>query len=298
MNTKKLDNEFNLSDLYRNGFYVIKNCIDFREATYLSDLSRKLCSQNKEILSHHDNWQGLYNPFYLNNKFLEIIYNPKILYFVEKCLGQDSHPILNMQALFNSQKIEEGKKEEIINNALSRKNHKLSNCNIHTDQLFNNPFNSDSPLQICFLIALDNFNKKTGGTAFVNGSHLLDKPRPDKVNKLNLKKEDLLIPNLEPGDAVVFWGHTWHMAMPNTLTNNRYGLSLRYTHWAIKTMFDYKDYQIPDIKNNLEKELIESLLGKGCVTPSALDKRKFTVTAKSAINQKNIKELFSQSITN
>ena len=50
MNTKKLDKKFyekfNMTDLYRNEFYFIKNCTFFKEATYLSDLSRKLCSQS------------------------------------------------------------------------------------------------------------------------------------------------------------------------------------------------------------------------------------------------------------
>ena len=40
MNTKKLEKKINMNDLYRNGFYFIKNCMYFKEASYLSDLSR------------------------------------------------------------------------------------------------------------------------------------------------------------------------------------------------------------------------------------------------------------------
>ena len=46
MNTKKIDKKFNMTDLYRNGFYFIKNCKCFKKSTYLSDLRRKLCSQS------------------------------------------------------------------------------------------------------------------------------------------------------------------------------------------------------------------------------------------------------------
>ena len=46
MNMKKLDKKINMTDLYRNGFYFIKNCTFFKEASYLSDLIRKLYSQS------------------------------------------------------------------------------------------------------------------------------------------------------------------------------------------------------------------------------------------------------------
>ena len=281
----------NLDELYKYGYSIIPNCLTNQKAVQLAEDASSLCSNNHDIVSTHDHWQGLYNPFYLSRNFLETIYNPFILSYVEHCLGKEANPILNMQALFNSSRVEEYRRDEIINNALLRKNHRLSNSNIHTDQLFNNPFDSKSPLQICFLIALNPFNYKTGGTAFIKSSHLLPKPRPQDIEKLALSKNDLLVPELEPGDAVVFWGHTWHLAMPNTITNERWGLSIRYTHWAIKTMFDYSDYIIPEDISNLEKSLLDSLLGKGSITPNALEERKFTVTKSTNITSENIQFL-------
>ena len=293
MIVNKTMSSLNFNDLYKDGFSIIPNCLSTYEADKLSMIGSNLCEQHSKIVSEHDNWQGLYNPFYLSEEFLKPIYNPFILAFVEKCLGKEANPILNMEALFNSKKVDVKERDEIINNALLRKNNKMSNCNIHTDQLFNNSFDKSSPLQICFLIALNDFNNLTGGTAFVKGSHLLDKPRPQSINKINLKKEDLNVPELKPGDAVVFWGHTWHMAMPNIKNNQRWGLSIRYTHWAIKTMFNYSNFKIPDKLKATEKDVLESLIGRGCITPEAIDERKFTITKSSAITEDNINKLLS-----
>jgi ectoine hydroxylase-related dioxygenase (phytanoyl-CoA dioxygenase family) len=68
---------------------------------------------------------------------------------------------------------------------------------------------------------LDTFTVANGATAFVPGSHLLDKSPKEVLVDLNASHPDEIIIEGQPGDVLVFNGHCWHAGRPNETDHHR-----------------------------------------------------------------------------
>ena len=75
---------------------------------------------------------------------------------------------------------------------------------------------------------LDEFTVENGATAFVPGSHLLDKSPKHVLADLNTSHPDEVIIEGQAGDVFVFNGHGWHAGRPNLTNSHRRGLLVHY----------------------------------------------------------------------
>ncbi|MCI0610924.1 MAG: phytanoyl-CoA dioxygenase family protein [Anaerolineae bacterium] len=75
---------------------------------------------------------------------------------------------------------------------------------------------------------LDEFTVENGATAFVPGSHLLDKSPKHVLADLNASHPDEIIIEGQAGDVFVFNGHCWHAGRPNQTNSHRRGLLVHY----------------------------------------------------------------------
>ena len=75
---------------------------------------------------------------------------------------------------------------------------------------------------------LDEFTVENGATAFVPGSHLLDKSPKHVLADLNASHPDEIIIEGQAGDVFVFNGHGWHAGRPNLTNSHRRALLVHY----------------------------------------------------------------------
>ncbi|MEO7839493.1 MAG: phytanoyl-CoA dioxygenase family protein [Anaerolineales bacterium] len=75
---------------------------------------------------------------------------------------------------------------------------------------------------------LDEFTLENGATAFVPGSHLLDKSPKQVLSDLNASHPDEIIIEGQAGDVLVFNGHCWHAGRPNTTDRHRRAILVHY----------------------------------------------------------------------
>ena len=75
---------------------------------------------------------------------------------------------------------------------------------------------------------LDEFTVENGATAFVPGSHLLDKSPKHVLADLNASHPNEIIIEGQPGDVLVFNGHCWHAGRPNLTKDHRRGILVHY----------------------------------------------------------------------
>jgi ectoine hydroxylase-related dioxygenase (phytanoyl-CoA dioxygenase family) len=75
---------------------------------------------------------------------------------------------------------------------------------------------------------LDAFTVANGATAFVPGSHLLDKSPKEVLGDLNASHPDELVIEGQPGDVLVFNGHCWHAGRPNATDEHRRAILVHY----------------------------------------------------------------------
>ncbi len=75
---------------------------------------------------------------------------------------------------------------------------------------------------------LDQFTVENGATAFVPGSHLLGKNPKEVLADLNASHPAEIIIEGEPGDVIVFNGHSWHAGRPNLTDKHRRAILIHY----------------------------------------------------------------------
>lgn len=75
---------------------------------------------------------------------------------------------------------------------------------------------------------LDEFTVENGATAFVPGSHLLDKSPKQVLTDLNSSHPDEIIVEGQAGDVLVFNGHCWHAGRPNETNGHRRAILVHY----------------------------------------------------------------------
>ena len=106
----------------------------------------------------------------------------------------------------------------------------------HMPATFPAGINASFPLNAQVTIPLDPFTAETGATAFVpHTQHTLRYPNEnDRFYERAARME------AEPGDAIVFFGATWHCAMPNHSTRDRSAVLIQYLPKFVKPMEDLR----------------------------------------------------------
>ena len=126
--------------------------------------------------------------------------------------------------------------------------------------------NGSFPMNAQVSVLLDPFTEESGATAYVPGSQAeLRYPGPD--DGFYEKCERMLG---EPGDVALFYGVTWHCAMPNRSAHDRSAILIQYLPKWVKPMEDmpaalpqsFLDAASPDLRQ---------LLGLNYPYPEVLD---------------------------
>jgi len=127
-------------------------------------------------------------------------------------------------------------------------------------------FNGSYPLNAQVSVLLDPFTVESGATAYVPGSQReLRYPQPE--DNFHDRSARMLG---EPGDVVLFFGVTWHCAMPNRSDHDRSAVLIQYLPKWVKPMEDmpaalgqgFTDAASPDLRQ---------LLGLNYPYPEVLD---------------------------
>ncbi len=160
----------------------------------------------------------------------------------------------------------------------------LLQCNempfMHKDSMTNTM--PGSPLRIFFIIALDPFKDDNGATFVIPGSHHFPFG-PDPLIAKYMSKKSI---NLNPGEGLVFDANLWHGPSANFSGNSRWGLSLAYGHWFIKSQFNWIKSINEEEFNSISDET-KRLLGYNSRPPVNHLERMNTVLNKKDIKFKN-----------
>lgn len=106
----------------------------------------------------------------------------------------------------------------------------------HMPGTFPAGINASFPLNAQVTIPLDPFTAETGATAFVpHTQHTLW--YPNEMDNFYERAERM---EAEPGDAIVFFGATWHCAMPNRSEGDRSAVLIQYLPKFVKPMEDLR----------------------------------------------------------
>lgn len=127
--------------------------------------------------------------------------------------------------------------------------------------------NASFPLNAQATIMLDPFTEESGATAYLPGSQKAmrypgkDDPFFDRCSRMLG----------DPGDMVVFFGATWHCAMPNRSDHDRTGILIEYLPKFVKP--------VEDLLSGLDEAFLDSadpmirqLLGLNYPYPQIFDK--------------------------
>lgn len=133
----------------------------------------------------------------------------------------------------------------------------------HRAQSFPARMNSSFPLNAQAVIVIDPFTVDTGATAYRPGSaHELRYPSDD-----DRFFDDYRQMIGEPGDLIMFYGLTWHCAMPNRSDQSRIGLLIEFLPKFVTPIEDLHA-DLPAGFLDGAEPIIRQLLGVGYPWPS------------------------------
>ncbi|MEM6712488.1 MAG: phytanoyl-CoA dioxygenase family protein [Pseudomonadota bacterium] len=126
--------------------------------------------------------------------------------------------------------------------------------------------NGSFPMNAQVSVILDPFTKESGATAYVPGSQKeLRYPREeDRFFERYAQMEG------EPGDVALFYGVTWHCAMPNNSTHDRNAVLIQYLPKWVKPMEDMPA-ALPQSLLDAATPDMRQLLGLNYPYPEVLD---------------------------
>ncbi|WIY25686.1 phytanoyl-CoA dioxygenase family protein [Parasedimentitalea psychrophila] len=130
-------------------------------------------------------------------------------------------------------------------------------------------FNGSFPMNAQVSVLLDPFTKESGATGYVPGSQReLRYPAPEDgfYNRCERMTG-------EPGDVALFYGVTWHCAMPNKADHDRSAILIQYLPKWVKPMEDMPAALPQPFLDNASPEL-RQLLGMNYPYPEVLDAAK------------------------
>ncbi|ASW01716.1 phytanoyl-CoA dioxygenase family protein [Paraburkholderia aromaticivorans] len=149
----------------------------------------------------------------------------------------------------------------------------------HMPDTFPLGINTSFPLNAQVTIPLDPFTAETGATAFVpHTQHELRYPADgdrffERCQRMTA----------EPGDAVVFFGATWHCAMPNRSAQDRSAVLIQYLPKFVKPMEDLRAMVGEDFVKRASPTM-RQLLGLNFPYPQNLDEIAVATNAEGRTN--------------
>lgn len=127
-------------------------------------------------------------------------------------------------------------------------------------------FNGSFPMNAQVSVLLDPFTVESGATGYVPGSQKeLRYPRPE--DRFFERCERM---TGEPGDVALFYGVTWHCAMPNTADHDRSAILIQYLPKWVKPMEDMPAALPAEVLETASPDL-RQLLGLNYPYPEVLD---------------------------
>ena len=115
-------------------------------------------------------------------------------------------------------------------------------------------------------VLLDPFTKESGATAYLPGSQK-ELRYPTAEDGFYERCERMLG---EPGDIALFYGVTWHCAMPNRADHDRSAVLINYLPKWVKPLEDMPGALPPGFIENANDD-IRQLLGLNYPYPEVLD---------------------------
>lgn len=140
---------------------------------------------------------------------------------------------------------------------------------LHAPQTHPTRFNGSFPLNAQVSIILDPFTKESGATAFVPGSQR-ELRYPTSEHKFFERCQQM---EGEPGDVALFYGVTWHCAMPNHSNHDRSAVLIQYLPKFVKPMEDMPAALPQSFIDNTSADM-RQLLGLNYPYPEVLDAAK------------------------
>jgi ectoine hydroxylase-related dioxygenase (phytanoyl-CoA dioxygenase family) len=129
--------------------------------------------------------------------------------------------------------------------------------------------NSSFPMNAQVSVLLDPFTEESGATGYVPGSQReMRYPTPD--DRFFERCERMLG---EPGDVALFYGATWHSAMPNNSDHDRSAVLIQYLPKWVKPLEDMPGALPQEFIDNASPQL-RQLLGFDYPYPEILDEAK------------------------
>lgn len=130
-------------------------------------------------------------------------------------------------------------------------------------------FNGSFPMNAQVSVLLDPFTEESGATGYVPGSQK-ELRYPTAEDRFFDKCERM---TGEPGDVALFYGVTWHSAMPNNADHDRTAVLIQYLPKWVKPMEDMPAALPDEFVANASPDL-RQLLGLNYPYPEVLDAAK------------------------
>ncbi len=129
--------------------------------------------------------------------------------------------------------------------------------------------NGSFPMNAQVSVILDPFTEESGATAYVPGSQR-ELRYPQESDKFFERCVRMLG---EPGDTVLFYGVTWHCAMPNNADHDRNAVLIQYLPKFVKPMEDMPAALPQSFVDEASSDM-RQLLGLNYPYPEVLDAAK------------------------
>lgn len=133
---------------------------------------------------------------------------------------------------------------------------------------FPHNINKSFPMNCQVTVMLDDFSEQSGATAILPESQNLCRYPNEQDEKDFFAKAERITG--KPGDVAVFFGMTWHCAMPNVSDHDRTAILIQYLPKFIKPMED----QMRGVKKDVidsASPILKQLLGFDYPYPQILD---------------------------
>jgi ectoine hydroxylase-related dioxygenase (phytanoyl-CoA dioxygenase family) len=136
----------------------------------------------------------------------------------------------------------------------------------HTPETHPMGLGAGFPLNAQVTVLLDPFTVESGATAYVPGTQK-ELRYPSEADGFHERAERMLG---DPGDAVIFFGATWHCAMPNHADHDRNAVLIQYLPKWVKPMEDMPA-ALPSSFVEAASPDMRQLLGLNYPYPEVLD---------------------------
>jgi hypothetical protein len=205
-----------VEELQRDGFTVIPDVIDPDLVTSARASIRRLAATS----AHRTRSRDVMQPLAVDPLFVDLLLHPVQLALADAVCGK---------AMLDSQ-------AGLVRDRTSNPQ------GLHAENALWLPAPYPEHHYLCSaMLTLDRFDRDTGGTCFVAGSHLT---RRDPTPADSLTLAGVVTPEVDPGSLIVWLGGTWHGAHQRTAAGERVGLLTIFTRPSLRPAQDVRS--LPD----------------------------------------------------